>query len=96
MAIAELFRAYTARSEDTPLLKVGLFSNRWMQGALLTSLGLVLAVLFLPLLGSLFAVRPIGVVLWALILALGLGPALLIEARKGLRLLLASRREHDT
>jgi len=96
LAISELFRAYTARTEDAPLLKVGFFSNRWMQGAVLTSLGLVLVVLFLPFLRSLFAVRPIGVVLWALILALGLGPALLIEARKGLRLLLASRREHGT
>jgi len=93
LALAELFRAYAARSDDVPLLRIGLFSNRWMQGAVLTSLGLVLAVLLLPFLGPLFDVRPVGLLSWALILALGVGPAFLIEVRKGLRSLLAGRRE---
>ena len=95
LAIAELLRAYTARSEDAPLLKIGLFSNRWIQAAVLTSLGLVLAVLYLPFLRPLFDVHSIGVSMWGLILSMGLGPALLIEVRKGLRPGLAGRRERD-
>jgi Ca2+-transporting ATPase len=95
LAVAELLRAYTARSEDVPLLTVGVSSNRWMQAAVLTSLGLVLAVLYVPFLRSLFDVRPIGASLWAWILPLAVGPALLIEARKGLRPLGAVRRKRD-
>ena len=95
LAIAELLRAYTARSEEASLLKVGLFSNRWMQAAVLASLGLVLAVLCLPFLGPVFEVRPLGVALWVLVLALALGPALLIEVRKGLLPLAAGRRKGE-
>ena len=95
LVVAELLRAYTARSEDAPLLKVGFFSNRWMQAAVLTSLGLMLAVLYLPFLRPLFDVRSIGVSMWGLILSLGLGPAMLIEVRKGLRPVLVGRRERE-
>ena len=85
LAVAELLRAYAARSEATPLLRVGALSNRWMQAAVLTSLGLVLLVVYAPFIRSLFDVRPIGGSMWGLVLLLGLGPAVLIEARKGLR-----------
>ena len=93
LVIAELLRAYTARSEDTQLIKVGVFSNRWMQAAVLTSLGLALAVLYLPFLRPLFDVRPIGATAWGLILPFALVPALLIEVRKGLPWVPAGRRK---
>jgi Ca2+-transporting ATPase len=95
LVVAELLRAYTARSEDRQLIKVGVFSNRWMQAAVLTSLGLVLAVLYLPFLRPLFDVRPIGAAAWGLIVPFGLGPALLIEIRKGLSWIPAGRKERD-
>ena len=92
LVVAELLRAYTARSEDAQLIKVGIFSNRWMQAAVLASLGLVLAVLYLPFLRPLFDVRPIGAAAWGLILPFAIGPALLIELRKGLPRILTKRR----
>ncbi len=85
LAIAELLRAYTARSERLPLIRIGLFSNRWMQTAVLASFGLILAVLYIPFLRPLFDASRLGAAEWGLILAFGLGPAILIELRKGLR-----------
>ena len=93
LAVSELLRAYTARSEAAPLLAVGVLSNRWMQAAVLTSLGLVLAVLYVPFLRPWFDVRPLRASLWAWILPLAVGPALLIEIRKGLRTVVAGRQE---
>ncbi len=93
LAIAELLRAYTARSEDASLLAIGPFSNRWMQGAVLTSLVLVLCVLYVPFLRPLFDVRSLGAAAWALIVPLAAGPALLIEAGKRLRSAIAGRKE---
>jgi len=92
LVVAELLRAYAARSEDTQLIKVGAFSNRWMQAAVLTSLGLVLAVLYLPFLRPLFDVHLIGAAAWGLILSFALVPALLIEVRKVLPRIPANRR----
>jgi len=85
LAIAELLRAYVARSEEASLCRIGPFSNRWMQWATLTSLGLVLLVVCVPFLRPLFDVRSIGASTWGLILPLGVVPAMLIEAWKGLR-----------
>lgn len=95
LPVSELLRAYTARSEAAPLLAVGVLSNRWMQAAVLTSLGLVLAVLYVPFFRPLFDVRPLGASLWGWILPLAAGPALLIEARKGLRTVAAGRRKRE-
>jgi len=92
LAVAELFRAYAARSESTPLWRVGIFSNRWMQSAVLASFGLMLAVLHVPLLQPLFDVASLRIPLWGPILALGVAPALLIELRKILRPAWAGKR----
>ena len=44
LVLAELFRAYSVRSEDIPVLQLGWRSNRWMQVAVLTSTLLLLQI----------------------------------------------------
>ncbi len=85
LAFAELLRAYAARSEEAPLLKIGVLGNQWMQIAVLVSLGLMLGVMCVPFLRPLFNIESLRVPMWGLILSLGLGPTLLIELRKTLR-----------
>jgi len=48
LSISELFRAYTARSEFYPLLKIGIFRNKLMNWAVLGSMTLILVVLYVP------------------------------------------------
>jgi len=48
LCMSELLRAYTARSERYPLLKIGIFSNKWMNLAVLLSILLVLMVVYVP------------------------------------------------
>ena len=43
LSFSELLRAFTARSERYPILKIGVFSNRNMNLAVLSSLALLLA-----------------------------------------------------
>ena len=61
LSCSELLRAYTARSEYFPLLKIGVFTNKWMNIAVASSLVLILAVIYVPFLNNVFDTLPLGV-----------------------------------
>ena len=82
LVVAELFRAYAARSEWIPLFKLGPFTNRWMQWAFLSSLLILLLVVYVPPLRPVFNTLPLTLPMWAIILPLSLVPFLLVEGRK--------------
>ncbi len=48
LSLSELFRAYTARSEYYPLVKIGIFTNKNMNVAVLVSVLLILLVIYVP------------------------------------------------
>jgi len=82
LVLAELFRAYSVRSEDIPVLQMGWRSNRWMQYAVLTSTVLLLLVLYVPPLPSMFEIHSLKAGSWIFILPFALIPMLATEARK--------------
>jgi P-type Ca2+ transporter type 2C len=86
LVLAELFRAYSVRSEDTPILQLGWRSNRWMQVAVLTSAALLLIVLYVPPLPSMFEIHKLTAGTWAIILPFALIPMIATETRKAIRL----------
>lgn len=92
LSISELLRAYTARSERYPLLKIGLFSNKWMNMAVLASLVLVLAVIYVPFLNPVFQTTPLSLNEWGLILPLFLIPSVVAELTKYVQGLIAKRK----
>ncbi len=82
LSASELFRAYTARSERYPILKVGLFTNRNMNYAVLVSLVLLLSVVYVPFLNTVFDTVPLGWQQWEVLLPLLLIPSVVAEAVK--------------
>ncbi|PKN90191.1 MAG: ATPase, partial [Chloroflexi bacterium HGW-Chloroflexi-7] len=82
LAVSELFRAFTARSERYSLFKIGIFSNKWMNWAVLASLVLLVAVVYLPFLNPVFQTYPIGWYEWSWILPLVFIPAIVDELTK--------------
>jgi Ca2+-transporting ATPase len=82
LSFSELLRAFTARSERYPLVKIGLFTNRLMSYAVLLSLTLLLAVVYLPFLQPVFNTVPLGPAQWELMLPLLFIPALVAEMTK--------------
>jgi Ca2+-transporting ATPase len=82
LSASELLRAFTARSERYPLLKIGVFSNKWMNIAVLVSFVLLLAVIYVPFLNPIFQTRPLGWNEWTLILPLFLIPSIVAELTK--------------
>ncbi len=84
LSASELLRAFTARSERYPLLKIGIFSNKWMNLAVLASLFLLLCVVYIPFLNPVFSTTPLSLREWTLVLPLLLIPAIVAELTKWL------------
>ncbi len=84
LSTSELIRAFTARSERYPVLKMGVFSNKWMNYAVLASLLMVLLVVYVPFLNPIFKTTPLGWEQWQLILPLLLIPSIVAELVKWL------------
>lgn len=84
LSFSELIRAYTARSERYPLIKIGPLSNRLMNYAALTSLALLLVVIYVPFLKPIFNTAALTWVQWQYILPLIFIPSLVAESSKPL------------
>ncbi len=82
LSSSELLRAFTARSERYPLLKQGIFSNKWMNIAVLFSLLLVLVVVYVPFLNPIFKTVPLAWQQWQLLLPLLVVPSVVAELVK--------------
>ncbi len=82
LAFAELPLAYTSRSERYAVARIGLFSNRAMQWAVLASIAGLLAVIYIPFLNPVFDTAPLTWQHWALVLPAIFAPALVAEITK--------------
>jgi Ca2+-transporting ATPase len=82
LSLCELFRAYTVRSERTSLFKLGVFSNKYMQYAVLLSATLLLLVVNVPFLQPIFNTQPLSGTEWLVVLGLALIPAIAEEITK--------------
>ena len=93
LSASELFRAYTARSERYPVWRIGLFSNKWMQWAVLGSLAVLFATVYIPGLNStIFGNLPLDLSDWLVVFPLMLVPAVTAEVYKAIRLRVTSNR----
>ena len=82
LSASELFRAFTSRSERYPLLKIGVFNNRNMNLAFISSMALLLGVVYIPGLNTVFNTIPLGLQQWEIILPLLLVPSIVAELVK--------------
>lgn len=82
LSLAELFRAYTVRSERASLFRVGIFSNRTMQYAVGLSAVLLILVCSVPFLQPIFNTHFLSLTEWGLVLGLALIPAVAEEITK--------------
>ena len=82
LSFVELFRANTVRSDRTPLIKLGLLSNKTMQIAILVSFVLLLLVVNVPFLQQIFGTTFLSFQEWLTVIGLGLLPAFFEEAKK--------------
>jgi Ca2+-transporting ATPase len=82
LIIAELLRAFGARSERQTIWQIGLCSNRQLCVIVAASFALQLAISQLPVLQQLFGITPISLGQWSAWIVLGAVPLLVLELRK--------------
>ncbi|HZM22957.1 MAG TPA: cation-translocating P-type ATPase [Anaerolineales bacterium] len=82
LSLAELFRAYTVRSERASIFQIGVFSNRYMQYAVGLSIALLLLVVNLPFLQPIFNTHPLSTREWTVVVGLAIIPAIAEEITK--------------
>ncbi len=82
LSIGELFRAYTSRSETYSIFKLGVFSNKYMQYAVLSSLFVLLAIIYVPFLDPIFNTTFLTLRDWIIMFPLILLPSTAAEITK--------------
>jgi Ca2+-transporting ATPase len=93
LSLSELIRAFTSRSEHYPLFKIGVFSNKWMNLAVLASMVLIFAVIYIPFFNPIFETEPLTLTEWRLVLPLLLIPSIVAELTKYFIRLAAKRKQ---
>ncbi len=82
LSIGELFRAYTSRSETYSIFKLGIFSNKYMQYAVVSSLLILLAIIYVPFLDPIFKTTFLTLKDWIFMFPLILLPSTAAEITK--------------
>jgi len=82
LAFSPLFHAFNCRSEIDSIFRVGLFSNRFLIGAVLTSAAVHLITIFVPPLHAIFRTHMMSGTEWAIVIGLSALPVPLFELWK--------------
>ena len=81
LVVAEFVKAYNFRSDHISALK-GTFRNRWLNGAILWELALLLAIVYVPFLQIAFGTFALSLRDWGIIVALALSIIPVLESAK--------------
>lgn len=82
IVMGEIFRALSARSEHHTLAAIGLFSNRYMLGAMVLSTALLFLVVYVPFLQPVFETVSLGLAELGVVLLFSLIPLVTSELAK--------------
>jgi Ca2+-transporting ATPase len=82
MAIFAWFRAFTARSDESTVFKLGVLRNRWLVASISVAILLQMAVIYAPPLQVAFHTVPLGLDKWGIIVLAGGSLFVIEETRK--------------
>ncbi len=85
LIFGELFYLFNCRSLTRPIRDLGLFSNSWVWGGVLTMVALQMVYTYVPLFNRVFGSHPMSVVDWACVLGFSLLISLIVTAEKAIR-----------
>lgn len=80
--LLEMSNAFNSRSERCSIFKLGWFSNKWLVWAVLSSLSLMVLVLFVPYLALLFHTVPLRFNDWIVALGISCSALVFVELHK--------------
>ncbi len=84
LALSQLVHIFNVRSEKRSAFR-GMFTNKYLWGAIMLSAGIVLAILEIPVLHSFFQVSTLTGIQWLIVIGLSSTPLPLVELTKLIR-----------
>jgi Ca2+-transporting ATPase len=95
LVVCQLVYSMAFRNERKSIFQIGVFSNKYLAGAILTGLALQLVVVAIPALRSAFYLQMPDIRAWGIIFALGFTPLILNEFIKlFIRILKKHKKQH--
>ena len=85
LVVGQLVYSLAFRDERNSIFKIGIFSNKYLVGAILTGLALQLTVVGIPAIKRAFHLQMPDISAWGIIFALGFTPLVLNELIKLIR-----------
>ena len=82
LSAAQLVRAYSSRSEIFTMFEIGVFTNKYMQWAVVSSFIGLLLVIYIPFLANIFDAIPLTLGEWLIITPLFVLPTIVAELTK--------------
>lgn len=82
LAMAQLFHAFNCQNHRVSLFRTGLFTNKWMVIAVLSSVVMLLGGMYLPFLKDIFGQEPLDFSEWGICLSAALIPVAAVEIVK--------------
>jgi len=82
LILGEMLRAYSARSEDISILKMRIFTNKYLNYSVMIAIILLIIVMYVPFLQPIFTTYPLGFLEFSVALGLSLVPLLAGEMAK--------------
>ncbi len=82
LAASQLFYSLSMRSSTKSIFKIGLFSNKFLIGAIVVGILLQLVVITVPALATAFGVHSLSLVEWAIVIGFALIPLIVNEIIK--------------
>jgi Ca2+-transporting ATPase len=79
LVISQLLHTYNFRFEERGIFRKGIFGNKYLNFAIITSILLQIAIIYTPLLQTIFKTASLGIYHWLLILISATVPVLLIN-----------------
>ena len=86
LALSQVVQAFNMRSFHS-IFRIGVFTNRKLNGAALVSLALMALVLFIPPVAGAFGLVALSPVLYLIGIGLSLAPLIVMEIAKALELI---------
>lgn len=90
IAMFELYQAFSCRSVNYPLSRVGFFKNKWLILSVLISLLAVISVVYIPALQKVFNTAALGIYEFLLLILMSGAGALYLEIHKFVKMKIAN------
>jgi Ca2+-transporting ATPase len=82
MVTFQWFQAFSARSDEYTVFRLGFFRNRWLIVSILIAVALQLAVVYIPVMQTAFRTVPLGIDMWGIALLAGISLFIIETTRK--------------